>query len=404
MHSLKVDGQAGPRSVAMVTRQFSNLGGLELYTHKLVEGLLAHQDRVTVVCEKNESTLVHPNLTIVTFPAPSPQLRKSAKIDYYLRVASAKIKDCGPFDIVHSQHFPVHSADVVTFHNHSIFRLSESGFAWEGLLNYFKGAFIPAYASRSHVDRMLMIESTVRLFPSKICRDDFIKHYGQKAGIGDQACLLAYPGFLSDDSDKIAAPQARRFPAQSNFVFLFVGRGFRKKGLDVLLDSFRLLRKGQKRFKLLIAGLSAKRWDKARLKLLGIDQDVEYLGFRKDMVTVYANAHAIVLSSRLEPFGMAVLQAMAQGIVPIVAESCGVAELLTHEKDALIVKNQLKADEFCQAMDRLMSDQTLYEKLSRQTILTARQQDWEKSVAATRQAYDLVLLSKQQSALTKLTR
>jgi glycosyltransferase involved in cell wall biosynthesis len=237
-----------------------------------------------------------------------------------------------------------------------------------------------------------------------VCRDDFIKRYGLAAGIGEQDCLIAYPGFRGDDGQTSEAPQAKIFPTSHEFAFLFVGRGFRKKGLDVLLDSFRILKRTGKQFKLFIAGLNAKRWDKARLKLLGLDKDVEYLGFRKDMATVYANAHAIVLSSRLEPFGMAVLQAMAHGIVPIVAESCGVAELLSDGKDALLVKNHLNASDFLQAMERLLSDQKLFESLSRQAIQTARQQDWEKSVAVTRQAYDLVHLAKQESALTKLTR
>jgi len=403
MHPSKADGQLGPRSVAMVTRQFSKSGGLELYTHKLVEGLLAHQEKVTVICEQNDSTLLHPNLTVVTFPAPNPGLNKSAKIDYYLRVASEKVKSIGPFDVVHSQHFPVCGADAVTFHNHSVFRVSESGFAWEGFLNNFKKAFVPAYKSRSRVDAMLMSQSKARLFPSRVCRDDFLRHYG-KAGAKDEGCFVAYPGFLGDESTHEAPVQSKRFPVNQDFVFLFVGRGFRKKGLDVLLDSFRLLNAGQKNIKLLIAGLNAKPWDKARLKRLGLANQVQYLGFRKDMPAVYAQAQAVVLSSRLEPFGMAALQAMAHGLVPIVAESCGVAELLNHEKDALIVKDHLNAPEFSQAMLRLMSEQKLFENLSRQAILTARQQDWEKSVLVTRQAYDQVLLSKQESALTKLTR
>jgi glycosyltransferase involved in cell wall biosynthesis len=403
MHSSRVDGQVGPRSVAMVTRQFSKSGGLELYTHRLVEGLLAHQERVTVICEKNDSTLLHPNLTIATFDAPSQNLSKSAKIDYYLRVASEKVKSIGPFDIVHSQHFPVRGADAVTFHNQTIFKLSEWGLGWEKLLNNLKKTIVPAYRNRARVDAMLMSASKVRLFPSRLCRDDFVKHYS-KPGIKDDGCFVAYPGFLGEETMPNAAGASKQYPAEGDFVFLFVGRGFRKKGLDVLLNSFWRLSRTEKNIKLLIAGLSAKEWDKTRLNFLGLDKLVQYLGFRKDIPAVYAQAHAIVLSSRLEPFGMAALQAMAHGLVPIVAESCGVAELLSHEKDALIVKDHLNPDQFSEAMGRLIGDRNLFENLSRQAIATARQQDWEKCVSVTRQAYDQVLLSKQESALTKLTR
>jgi glycosyltransferase involved in cell wall biosynthesis len=387
-----------PQLVAMVVRKFSESGGLELYAHKLVEGLLAHQYRVTVVCEESDSALKHSNLKIETFVPPPTKASKSAKIDHYFKVASQRVNELGPFDIVHSQHFPVHGANVVTFHNHTIFKSRRTGFAWESLLNYAKSSFVPAYLSRSKADLILMSETSVRLFPSQICREDFIACYGAGARLRGQTSLVVYPG-APGSSIPTELGKPRRFPKGGQMTFLFVGRGYRRKGLDVLLRSCQLLKSQGKNFQLLIAGLKAKPWDQLRLKCLGIDKEVQYLGFCRDMAEVYAGADAIVMPSRLEPFGMAPLEAMSFGLIPIVTRSCGVAEVLSHETDALIVNNHLNARELSHQMERLMTDEQLFENLSKRAIVTARQQEWEKTVSVTRQGYDLAYASKQASSL-----
>src|SRR5215470_8958392 len=151
--------------IAMVVRSFSPHGGLELYTHKLVDGLLRRGIHVTVICEETDSTLAHANLKTVQFRAADPGLRKSQRLKHYYLAASEAVEDHGPFDLVHSQQLPIAAADVVTFHNHTLRRMSEVGTTLENLFNGAKRALVPAYRLRDHYDRELCLRARCLVFP-----------------------------------------------------------------------------------------------------------------------------------------------------------------------------------------------------------------------------------------------
>ncbi|MBX9695712.1 MAG: glycosyltransferase family 4 protein, partial [Cyanobacteria bacterium] len=218
------------------------------------------------------------------------------------------------------------------------------------------------------------------------------------------------PGALKDEletspngskSTSPGAPVARRHE-QSNdlrqssgqsetFTFLFVGKGYRKKGLDVLLRACKILKQEQRNFQLQVAGLKEKPIDSLRLSRLGLANTVHFLGFRKDMDSVYSNADAVILPSRVEPFGMAPVQAMSYGLAAIVSANCGVSELLRDQEDCLILDNHLSPEELASHMKSLMDDRTLLEKLSRNGRKTAAKASWNSTVEATINAYARIL-------------
>jgi glycosyltransferase involved in cell wall biosynthesis len=129
---------------------------------------------------------------------------------------------------------------------------------------------------------------------------------------------------------------------------------------------------------------------------LGISSNVEFLGYQKDMASVFAKAKALVLPSKIEPFGMAPIQAMQYGLVPIVSQVCGVSEVLSDNNDALILQNHLSAPELADLMAKLMGNTELYKKLSKQARQSAQAISWEKTVAATEEAYGRIMASKQK--------
>jgi len=363
----------------MVSRLFSPAGGLELYCHKIVEGLLERGALVTVVCEKNQSQITHPNLKFHYFQPPSKKASKADRLKHYLEVTSAAVKAAGPFDIVHSQHHPLNPVDVATFHNHTVFRLSQVGKTWERLLNNGKVAFTGAYKARNQVDRDLSAAAKCLNFTSKTCRDDFYRTFS----LGAKPSVVSYPGAsLASEPDENPSSKA-----DGTFTLLFVGKGFRKKGLDVLFEALRQLKSEGKTCRLLIAGLSKKPLDSFRLARLGLQNEVEYLGFRHDMNNVYKQADAIVLPSRIEPFGMSPIQGMLRGLVPIVSSVSGVAEILSHGEDALILKNHLDHHELAALIGRLMNDRELVCRLSTAAMTTAKEITWEKAVESTLVAY-----------------
>lgn len=68
---------------------------------------------------------------------------------------------------------------------------------------------------------------------------------------------------------------------------------------------------------------------------LGIEDQVEFLGFQTDVIEIYRWLDIVVHASiQPEPFGLAIAEAMSCGKPVIVAQSGGAAELFTHNQDA----------------------------------------------------------------------
>ncbi len=374
----------------MIVRSFSVSGGLELYVHKVVEGLLERGVKVTVICEEQKTSLRAANLSVVHIPAPDRRLSKGRRLKHQFEAATEAKAKFGPFDLIHTQHFPVDGADVVTFHNHSVPHLSKVGTAWENLLNKTKELLVPAYKARHHYDRILCRGARSLVFPSQVCRNDFCAVMKPFCNLEQTPYVVAHPGAdlaVEDNRDQKLASADHTGP----FRFLFVGRGYRRKGLDTVLKACSILRRKGQPFALQIAGLSSKPIDTLRLSALGINADVEYLGFRNDMDKIYQQSSAFVMASRHDVFGMAPLQAMHWGLPAIVSRCMGVAELLTHKENALILEDHLDAAKLSELMQEMITDKALYSRLRSHVKSVAERTTWSNCTEATLDAYRLAL-------------
>ncbi len=64
---------------------------------------------------------------------------------------------------------------------------------------------------------------------------------------------------------------------------------------------------------------------------------VRFLGLRSDIANLYRKSDIMVLFSIKEPFGLVVIEAMASGAIPLVADDGGMAEIITHGVDGWLV-------------------------------------------------------------------
>lgn len=130
--------------------------------------------------------------------------------------------------------------------------------------------------------------------------------------------------------------------SSDNFVIGAVGNVRRPKGYDTLLEAAKLLREECPSCRFVVVGdmdgEPALTHDLlARRRALGLDDMVVFAGFRADVVDVLNNFDIYVMSSTREGLPLAVLQAMAVRL-PIVATMCGgPQEVLTHDRNALLV-------------------------------------------------------------------
>ncbi|WP_322511854.1 glycosyltransferase family 4 protein [Chloroflexus sp.] len=129
----------------------------------------------------------------------------------------------------------------------------------------------------------------------------------------------------------------RRFAADNESLVIFVGRLVYEKGVHILLEAWqRVLAEMPAR--LVIAGTGSLLDElKGRAAEMGIP--VEFLGFisDEDRNRLYAVGDLAVFPSLYEPFGIVALEAFAAGCPVIVSDAGGLAEVVQHELNGLVV-------------------------------------------------------------------
>ena len=108
-------------------------------------------------------------------------------------------------------------------------------------------------------------------------------------------------------------------------LFLFVGSGFARKGLEAAIEALRLA--NHPSFWLIVVG---KDREAARFaaRAASLGERVRFLGGREDVRPLYAAADCLMLPSRYDPFPNTVLEALAMGLPTIVSSRAGAAEII----------------------------------------------------------------------------
>ncbi|RLF42750.1 MAG: glycosyltransferase family 1 protein, partial [Thermoplasmata archaeon] len=147
--------------------------------------------------------------------------------------------------------------------------------------------------------------------------------------------------------------------------FLYVGRLVSKKGLFTLLLAFKSVLKEVPEAKLRFAGKGKlKTVLSSFAKALGIDENVEFLGYVQDNLLnpLFSSADIFVLPSAFgESFGIVILEAMASGTPVIGTKVGGIEEILSNGNGILVPPSDPSA--LADAMLSLLNDSDLQKKL-----------------------------------------
>lgn len=124
--------------------------------------------------------------------------------------------------------------------------------------------------------------------------------------------------------------------AENDFVYGFVGRITRDKGVNELLAAFLELKDNSKL--LLIGDIEQNNYlDKELLAKAQENSNIEIHGFVSDVERFYAAIDVLVLPSYREGFGNVVIEAGAVGTPAIVSDIPGPVDTIEREKTALVV-------------------------------------------------------------------
>lgn len=257
-----------------------------------------------------------------------------------------------------------------------------------------------ALAARRFVDFSLVVS---------IWGEDVEMHFVTRSGIGRwlvKRTLQVADRVLSPSADLLAkaeqiCPQVKeksavvgsgvfldelRCPAKFAHPQRYVlsnARFVHKKGHDILIRAFSILRERNPELDLVLAGDGNQYADCVSLaRTLGISDSVRFLGMVKpsQIPALLAGCEVFVLASRREPFGIAVLEAMAAQKPVVASRVGGLPEIITHMENGLLVEPE-SPEALAEAIQLLLDDPELGRRLADNGYQTVREKwTWERVV------------------------
>lgn len=200
--------------------------------------------------------------------------------------------------------------------------------------------------------------------------------------------LAADPRYRPLDPDECLAAVSARHGLPGPFI-LYVGTLQPRKNVANLVRSYGMLRRRTGLpHKLLIAGKPKYMFEDVFLAIeqCGYADDVVFAGFvpDEDLPLYYSAAAAFAFPSRYEGFGLPVLEAMACG-TPVV---CSNASCLPEVAgDAALLADPERPEEFCEALQRVLTDPSLAGSLRQRGLCRAAEFSWDRTARETLEIY-----------------
>jgi len=170
-------------------------------------------------------------------------------------------------------------------------------------------------------------------------------------------------------------------------MILFVGSGFERKGLEYLIKSVQYMK--QKNWRLVLVGKG--KW-KRYLDFASKEnrEKITHLEPIDEIEKLYAAADFFVLPSIYEPFGNANLEALASGLPIITSCNCGVAEIITPQKEGIILEDPSDSKAIADAIDYLMGSK-IREPMGQSARLLAEKFTHERNASEMLQIYQKLI-------------
>lgn len=180
--------------------------------------------------------------------------------------------------------------------------------------------------------------------PSEFIKRDIIQNYG----VDEKDIHVVYNGV---DLERFKPENKRHFRnavrkelgyKQDDFVLIYVGTGFERKGLRFVIESMSHLPSNTK---LIVIGKGRTGFYRNLAERSGVLSRIKFLGPVDGVDKYYAASDVLVLPTLYEPMANVILEALASGIPVITSRDCGNAEIITEGKDGWIINNPTESRE-----------------------------------------------------------
>ena len=184
---------------------------------------------------------------------------------------------------------------------------------------------------------------------------------------------------------------------EDQFVMLCASRFADDKGHKYLIDSVkRLTQLTDKPFTLVLAGDGPLlEPSKAQVKELGLEEQVKFIGFRKDIKNLYKGSDLYVNSSQHEALSFLIIEAMAAGLPVIATDMGGNSDIVNDQTGCGLLVEYDNPDSMAGAMKRFLEEPDFAAQCRKRALATiAEKFEVHKMAQATYAVYEKALISR----------
>ena len=331
--------------IAMLVKSFMTTGGANRYAVELSTRLARRGHEVHVYAQRWDPALVD-GVTLHRVPSMlRPRFLNS--LFYALRVRS--LTRSAGFDVIHSHQRTIHH-HVISMH-HPCYEAGRNPLRLLGSPRHWVYRWLESrqFGCRPLTHVIAVSDSTKR---------DILARYP----LEPSRVRVIHPGVDVGRMASGSSPERRREIrmqfgiGESDLALILVGSEFKRKGLQFAIEAMRRLgEEGRVRgaLHLFVLGGGGQGEFRRQAAVAGLEGRVHFIGLHPHVEHYYRAADIFLLPTLNEPFGMAVLEAMAAGLPVITSRDSGVAELLLEGRIAILLKDPRDTREIADAVASL---------------------------------------------------
>lgn len=341
------------KKVALVTRLLGSGGGLEKYGRYIASYLQDKGALVTLVTESLPSTL---DKRYSYKQIPSKGSRHQKITDFSKKAAN--FTKTHEFDVVIGLDRTLHQTHLRAGNGlHAAF-LDKKRKAhpfiqplktWinrsnSAILEYERKALLDPYLKRIITNSKLVADEIATFYPN--CKAQVTTIHN---GVQWQSLSPHFEKWQETKNQLLKMLGL----SHSNFFFLFVGHGYKRKGLCLALKALSLIK--DERVHLLVAGKDKNpSYFKALTKKLGLTKRVHFLGPQKHVTPLFALADSVIIPSLYDPFANVTVEALAMGVYVVSSAFNGGKEVLTSQSGT-VIEDLMNKQGFASALKKALN-------------------------------------------------
>jgi len=206
--------------------------------------------------------------------------------------------------------------------------------------------------------------------------------------VSEDKIVVTYEGVDQNLSSKLKV-KSLKLPLKDQKYFLYVGNAYPHKNLETLIDAFRIVISKNRDIKLILVGKQDFFYKRLERKIQTFNLEHSVIHYQnisdKELGNLYQHALALVLPSRMEGFGLPVLEAMANKCLVLASDIPAIKEIC---EDSAIYFNPKNTDDVAEKLLAIYKNKDVFHEKINKGLQRSKEFSWKKMAEETVKIYE----------------